>query len=96
MNHAANADFRTADDAGQGACVAGAQLKLAFVDESQREVALRAAWKRSRLHLPYQVALRSRPLAICLNCLAEAMQKRAQLDGSAYQRRPRRARRVSR
>ena len=60
---------------------AGAQLSLPLELDSPNEDALRAAWTRCGLRMPYHVALRNRPLAICLSCLADAMQKRACADG---------------
>lgn len=59
---------------------AGAQLSLPLEVDSTVEDALRAAWKRCGLRMPYHVALQNRPLAICLSCLADAMQKRAGMD----------------
>ena len=50
-------------------------LPLEF-DESSDD-ALRRAWARSGLPIPYHVALRSRALVLCLRCLAEAMGKNA-------------------
>ena len=59
---------------------AGSQLSLALDADSRNEEALRAAWTRSGLPLPYHVALRNRPLAICLSCLADAMHRKAGMD----------------
>lgn len=59
---------------------AGAQLSLPLEDDSTDENALRAAWNRCGLRMPYHVALRNRPLAICLSCLADAMRKKAGMD----------------
>ena len=59
---------------------AGAQLSLALEADSRNEDALRAAWTRSGLPMPYHVALRNRPLAICLSCLADAMRRKAGID----------------
>ncbi len=33
---------------------------------------LRRAWLRSRLRIPFHIALRDRALSICLRCLADA------------------------
>ena len=44
--------------------------------ESSRELApLQQAWVRSGLALPFELAQRDRAIAICLRCLAEAMQR---------------------
>ena len=60
---------------------AGSQLSLPLEVESLNdEDALRAAWTRCGLRVPYHVALQTRPLAICLNCLADAMRKKACMD----------------
>ena len=59
---------------------AGVQLSLPLDVDSPVEDALRAAWKRCGLRMPYHLALRNRPLAICLNCLADAMQRKAGVD----------------
>ena len=71
---------------------AGAQLSLPLGIDSTDEDALRAAWKRCGLRIPYHVALRTRPIAICLSCLADAMRKRAGADcpGAAGKRGPNR------
>lgn len=58
----------------------GAQLSLALEADYRNEDALRAAWTRSGLSMPYQVALRNRPLAICLSCLADAMRRKVGMD----------------
>jgi len=60
---------------------AQAQLSLPLDADSRNEDALRAAWRRSGLPMPYHVALRNRPLAICLSCLADAMRRKAGMDG---------------
>jgi hypothetical protein len=57
----------------------GAQLSLPLEVDS-REDALRLAWARSGLSLPYHVAMRNRPLAICLGCLADAIRNKASTD----------------
>jgi len=59
------------------------QLGLPLESNSQDEDALRAAWKRSGLPLPYHVALRIAPLAICIRCLADAMRKKAGTEGGS-------------
>ena len=56
---------------------AESQLRLPLEIDSEDEAALRAAWTRCGLRMPYHVALQNRPLAICLTCLADAMQKKA-------------------
>ncbi|MBE0625269.1 MAG: hypothetical protein IH606_10700 [Burkholderiales bacterium] len=61
---------------------AEAQLSLPLDTEPCNEAALRAAWSRSRLPIPYHLALRNRPLAICLSCLADAMRRKSGADGS--------------
>lgn len=73
---------------------AGAQLSLPLEADSTNEDALRAAWKRCGLRMPYHVALRTRPIAICLSCLADAMRKKAGTDcpGANGARGPNRAR----
>jgi hypothetical protein len=65
------------------------QLGLPPATGASDEAALRRAWARSGLPLPYHVALQERSLAICLRCLADAMRKSA--DG-AYSKSPRRRR----
>ena len=54
----------------------GPQLGLPLAVDSRNEDALRTAWARSGLTMPYQIALQIRPLAICLNCLADAMRRK--------------------
>lgn len=66
--------------------LAESQLSLPLELDSGKEAALRAAWRRCGLRLPYHVALRNRPLAICLNCLADAMQKKACIDSYGGER----------
>jgi len=56
------------------------QLSLPLDPDSGDEDALRLAWARSGLAMPYHVALRHRPLAICLCCLADAMRRKAGID----------------
>lgn len=53
------------------------QLSLPLDADPRNEYALRAAWRRSGLRIPFHVALQSRPLAISLSCLAEAMRRKA-------------------
>jgi hypothetical protein len=64
----------------RSAAPARAQLSLPLDGDSRNEDALRAAWMRSGLSMPYHVALRNRPLAICLSCLADAMRRKAGAD----------------
>ena len=52
------------------------QLTLSLDADARREAPLRQAWLRSGLALPYELALRDRALAICLRCLADAMQRK--------------------
>ena len=56
-----------------------AQLALPLKAEAQShsESALRAAWIRSGLRLPFHIALQIRSVAICLRCLADSMQRNA-------------------
>jgi hypothetical protein len=61
----------------QAAGHAGPQLSLPLDTDSRNEDALHAAWRRSGLPIPYHLALRNRPLAICLSCLADAMRSKA-------------------
>ena len=79
----------------RSAAHAGAQLSLPLELDSRNEDALRAAWKRSGLPMPYHIALRNRPLAICLSCLADTMRRKAGTDGrgAGAQRRSKRVRR---
>lgn len=76
MNFGADAAGQDAGKATRGARQAESQLSLPLDADARNEDALRAAWARSGLSIPYHVALRNRPLAICLNCLADAMKKR--------------------
>jgi len=57
------------------------QLSLPLDTDTCNEDALRAAWTRSRLPIPYHLALRNRPLAICLSCLADAMRRKSAAGG---------------
>ena len=52
------------------------QLALPLEADSRNETALRLAWARSRLPVPYHVALQDRVYAICLRCFAAAMQRK--------------------
>ena len=52
------------------------QLALPLEADARNEANLRRAWQRSRLALPYELALRDRALAICLRCLADAMREK--------------------
>ena len=60
---------------------AGSQLSLPLEVDSRDEDALRAAWTRCGLRMPYHIALQNRPLAICLSCLADAMRRKSCTDG---------------
>ena len=53
------------------------QLALPLDVDARNDDALRLAWARSRLPVPYHVALQERALAICLRCLADAMRRRS-------------------
>ena len=53
------------------------QLALPLEVDARNDDALRLAWARSRLPVPYHVALQERALAICLRCLADAMRRRS-------------------
>lgn len=61
---------------------AGLQLSLPLEADSRNEYALRAAWARSGLQMPFHVAMRNRPIAACLRGLAEAMRRKACRAGS--------------
>lgn len=52
------------------------QLALPLEADTRNEAALRRAWVRSGLSLPYELALRDRAIRICLRCLADAMRRR--------------------
>jgi len=52
------------------------QLALPLEADGRNEAALRQAWRRSGLSLPYELALRDRAISICLRCLADAMRAR--------------------
>jgi len=52
------------------------QLALPLEPKLQSESALRAAWIRSGLRLPFHIALQVRSVAICLRCLADSMQRK--------------------
>lgn len=52
------------------------QLALPLEADSRDDAALRLAWARSRLPVPYHIALHDRVYAICLRCLAVAMQRK--------------------
>ena len=60
---------------------AGLQLSLSLEVDPGDQDALRAAWARSGLRMPFHVALQNRTLAICLRCLAEAMRRKAGKNG---------------
>lgn len=95
MNIGTGAASKSSSDAMRSAAYAGSQLSLPLEADSCNEDALRAAWQRSGLPMPYHVALRNRPLAICLSCLADAMRRKAGTDGrsAAAKRRSTRSRR---
>jgi hypothetical protein len=80
MNSGTGVPRKRSDAALLPARYTGAQLSLALEADSRNEDALRAAWTRSGLPMPYHVALRNRPLAICLSCLADAMRRKAGMD----------------
>jgi hypothetical protein len=50
------------------------QLALPLKESRFKDAPLRLAWARSGLALPYELALQDRAIAICLRCLADAMQ----------------------
>ena len=52
------------------------QLALPLEADPRNDAALRLAWARSRLPVPYHMALQDRAYAICLRCLAVAMQRK--------------------
>ena len=83
---------RTSRRALRSAAHARAQLSLPLDGDTRNEDALRAAWMRSGLSVPYQVALRNRPLAICLSCLADAMRRKAGADSTGRKRAAKRGR----
>ena len=51
------------------------QLSLPLDIDAMNEDALRLAWIRSGLPVPFHMTLSSRALAICLRGLADAMQE---------------------
>jgi len=51
------------------------QLTLPLEADTRNDAALRQAWVRSGLALPYELALQDRAIAICLRCLADAMRR---------------------
>ncbi len=53
------------------------QLALPLEAKVQSESALRAAWIRSGMRLPFHIALQVRSVAICLRCQADSMQRKA-------------------
>lgn len=53
------------------------QLALPLEAKVPSESALRAAWIRSGMRLPFHIALQVRSVAICLRCLADSMQRKA-------------------
>ena len=52
------------------------QLDLPLEPDARNEITLRQAWMRSSLSLPYELAVKKRAIAICLNCLADAMRRK--------------------
>ncbi len=52
------------------------QLALPLEADRRNDASLRQAWIRSRLSLPYELALQDRAIAICLRCLADAMRRK--------------------
>jgi len=52
------------------------QLALPLEADTRNDAALRLAWASSRLPVPYHIALQDRAYAICLRCLAAAMQRK--------------------
>ena len=86
MNIGTDAAGKTYGEASPPARYAGSQLSLPLEADSSDDDALRAAWIRSGLPMPYHVALRNRPLAICLSCLAEAMRKKVGTNRSSAAR----------
>jgi len=49
------------------------QLSLPLDAERAEEPTVRSAWARSRIDLPFEIAMRSRALAICLRNYAESL-----------------------
>lgn len=96
MNIGSGAASKRSGDALRSAAYAGSQLDLPLEVDSRNEDALRAAWMRSGLPMPYHVALSNRPLAICLSCLADAMSRKAGAAGRSAggKRRSRRGRTI--
>lgn len=86
MNIGTGAASKRYGEAPRSSRYAESQLSLALEVDSRNEDALRAAWMRCGLRLPYHVALQNRPLAICLSCLADAMQRKACIDGDGADR----------
>lgn len=52
------------------------QLALPLDAVSRNEDPLRQAWVRSKLSLPYEIALHNRAISICLRDLAHAMRRK--------------------
>ena len=80
MNIGTDAASKGRSEPLRSARYAGSQLSLPLEADSRNEDALRAAWRRSGLTLPYHVALQNRPLAICLSCLADAMRSKGSIE----------------
>lgn len=53
------------------------QLSLPLPADERQETRLRSAWRSARLPLPFEVAMQVPALAICLRCLGEARERRA-------------------
>jgi len=89
MNTGTAVTRRNANVATGAARQADLQLNLGLDADAKSEDALRAAWVRSGLAMPFHVALQNRPLAICLSCLADAMQKKTGAKGARGSKRGR-------
>ena len=69
----------------QPALLSRSQLGLPLGLDPEEQNALYNAWMHSRLSIPYHVAVRIPPLAICLRCLADAMRRKTGMDGDCAQ-----------
>jgi hypothetical protein len=56
--------------------ISNIQPGLPFEFDAINDATLRAAYTRSKLQVPYEVAVRDKALGICLRCLAQAHLKR--------------------
>ena len=65
---------------------AESQLSLPLEADPRNEYSLHAAWLRSGLRIPFHAALRIRPLAISLGCLAEAMRRKTEMNNRCADR----------